>query len=95
MINHVVLISWKSGTDASTIAAAMSDLRALGERIPGVELVAAGEALAEGPYTHGLLVRLADAEALQAYLKHPAHEEVVKSWIGPHRDQILAVDFEG
>ena len=95
VVEHIVLFKWKGGTSKETIsglAAALNSLRSCHV----VLSVSFGEsfttARAKG-FTHGLIVRLPDKAALPVYAKHPDHVAVLKK-LGPHVEDILAIDFE-
>jgi hypothetical protein len=47
-----------------------------------------------GEYSHVLLVVVDDMPAVQRYLDHPAHVEVVKKFVAPFREARLAIDLE-
>ena len=44
--------------------------------------------------THGLVVRLTDRAALEAYGLHPEHQRVLQNFIDPIRADILALNYE-
>jgi Stress responsive A/B Barrel Domain len=94
VINHIVLLNWKEETDPETVDAAIAALRALAGEIPEVVSSACGPAIAAAKFTHGLIVQLADREALQVYLDNAAHQDVVQRYIRPHAAEVVALDFE-
>jgi len=63
--------------------------------IPGVEYASAGENFSphSGGHTHGLVVRLKDREAFEAYLVHPRHKEVAQA-LPPFIESRILVDYE-
>ena len=96
MIEHIVLFRWKPEATPAQVRQVVEGLRALRENIPGILDLTCGEnfsSRARG-FKHGLVVRLADRAALEAYGPHPAHQHVVQSFINPIREDILAFDYE-
>lgn len=95
-IVHIVLFKWKPETTPQQITAAMEGLRALDGRIPGVLELTCGENFTDRGqgFTHGLLVRLTDREALDTYQTHPEHQAVVQEAIRPFLADIIALDYE-
>jgi antibiotic biosynthesis monooxygenase (ABM) superfamily enzyme len=78
-VTHVVLFRARAEQDAP-LTALVARFPALREQIDGIEYAVAGPALASDAtrgYTHALVMRFADAAALQAYESHPAHEALV------------------
>ena len=82
-LNHVVLISLRDPADAPE---RLADCREMLARVDSVETICVGthtdtgRDAVDGNYDVGLCVGLADAEALQAYLDHPSHLELVRKW---------------
>ena len=80
MILHVVSLKWAEGVgeaDVAGVEAALDGLAAL----PGVESLVRGANLGFNPKTaatcdYGFVLRLADAEAMRAYMEHPRHVEL-------------------
>ena len=96
MVEHIVLFRWAEGTSREAIDSASAELRELKGKIAGVLDVSCGaniSALAQG-YTHGLVVRLRDGAALEAYYPHPEHQRVLQNFVNPIRADILALDYE-
>ena len=50
-----------------------------------------GEGLNDG-FTHGFIMTFDSAESRDAYLPHPAHEEV-KAIVVPHLERLVVFDF--
>ena len=96
MIHHVVLFRFAATASPLAIEAAGAALLALQSRVPEVRRMAFGPNLADSraEYSHALLVLLDDMAAVQRYLDHPAHVEVVKKFLLPIREGRLAIDFE-
>jgi hypothetical protein len=94
MLVHVAIFRWKAGTPADAVTSALADVRALEQKIPGVQAIYCGENFskwAEG-YTHAVVVVAQDQQALDAYRKHPDHEAVAAK-IEAMEDRGIGVDF--
>jgi hypothetical protein len=95
-IVHVVLFKWAEGATPEAIEAVITGLRGMQGRIEGMTDFSCGENFsprAKG-YTHGLVAHFTDRAALDAYMTHPVHVEVVKTCIDPIRGDTLAFDYE-
>lgn len=92
MITHVVLFRMAEGSEPAEL---VSRLRALPDQIREIRSYHAGVDVVHGPtsYDVGLVSGFADLDALEAYRRHPAHQEVLE-WIGVHTTDRVAVDFE-
>lgn len=93
MIDHVVFFAVRPGENASGMLQALSALR---DAIPGVVSLSVGETFTArgGKFTHGLIVRLENREALQGYLDHPAHVAAVEDHVKPILDELLVLDWD-
>ena len=96
MIEHIVLFQWKPEATPEQIESALTELKALQTKIPNVLALSVGKNFSERSqgFTHGLVVRFPDREALEVYGPHKAHQHVVQTFINPIRLDILAVDYE-
>ena len=96
MLEHIVLFRWKPSTDAPTQARIIRELLALKGLIPEIIDISGGANFSERSqgYTHGIVIRFRDRQSLDAYQIHPEHQRVVKEWVRPHLEEILAVDYE-
>ena len=96
MIEHVVLFKVKAGTPAASVTAMLGGLAGLKTRVPGIVDLSVGANFTDRNkgFTHGLVVRFQDRAALEAYLPHPAHQEVVQSYIRPIIEDVIALDYE-
>lgn len=95
MYTHIALFKWKPSAEKSAIEAALKDVEALQGKIPGVIEISTGEnqsRYAEG-YTHVVLVRGENKEAIEAYRKHSDHE-LVSAKIESMEEHGIGVDFE-
>jgi hypothetical protein len=96
MVEHIVLFRWKEDATPEAIQRVLDGLRGLKGKIPGIVDLTCGpdfSGRARG-FTHGMVVRFVDRSALESYLPHPFHQEVVKTFIDPIRVDVLACDFE-
>ena len=95
-VEHVVLFQWKTGTSDETIEGILTALRGLQQSVPGILSLTCGTNFCERAqgYTHGLVVRLESRAALEVYGPHPAHQSVVSEFILPHKELVLALDYE-
>lgn len=96
MIEHIVLFKVKAGTPLEAVTAMMNGLKALPSAVPGIVSLSVGANFTDRNkgFTHGLVVRFQDKAALDGYIPHPAHREVVEKLIRPITDDVLAVDYE-
>ena len=96
MIEHVVLFKVKAGTPAASVKAMVDGLAGLKTRVPGIVDLSVGANFTDrnNGFTHGLVVRFRDKAALEGYLPHPAHQEVVQGNIRPIIEDLIAVDYE-
>ncbi len=96
MVEHAVLFKVRAGTPAEAVAAMIAGLRGLRSQVPGVVDLTAGTNFSDRSkgYTHGLVVRFTDKTALDGYLPHPAHRDVVERLIRPIIEDVLVVDYE-
>ena len=94
MIQHIVLLKWKPGTTDAQIDAAFGKAQELVDGIASVERVSLGRNRAEDDhgYSHALIVRLSDDDALSAYLHHPTRERYVREVLGPIEEERIEVD---
>jgi len=94
MYIHIAIFKWRTGTEAETIMRALQEVAALESKIPGVIEIAWGEnesQFSEG-YSHVVIVRGKDKDAIQAYRAHPDHEAVAARIEGIEEHGI-GVDF--
>jgi hypothetical protein len=78
MIIHVVLLQPKDEISSEEITAALEQVQALQEAIPGIIDVEIGEnrSMNHQGYTHGFVMRFVDSDHLKVYAPHPAHRVV-------------------
>ena len=96
MITHIVLIRWTEEASQEAKDSAMTELRNLKNKIPGIVDVSSGVNFSERAkgYTHGLVFHFNDKAAVEAYLAHPEHVRVVQNFLNPFREDTLVFDYE-
>ena len=96
MILHVVLLRFQASTTPIQIEDARRALLSMRGAVPGVHGVSFGPNLApsaaEWPYV--LVVALEDASAVEPYLAHPLHQDVLARYVRPVLEARLAADAE-
>lgn len=95
-LRHLVLLGFKAGTDAATVAEIERRFAALKELIPEVVDLEWGrdespEGLQKG-HTHCFLLTFADRAGRDVYLPHPRHQDFV-AFVGPHVETVTVVDY--
>ena len=94
MIQHIVLLKWKPGTTDEQIDRAFGQAQELVDGIESVERVTLGRnrgAMDHG-FTHALIVRLSDEDALSSYLRHPVRERYVGEILAPIEQERIEID---
>jgi hypothetical protein len=96
MVEHIVLFRWNEEATQEAITQVVEELRLLKDKIPGIIDLTCGANFSDRAqgYTHGLVVRLTDRNALEVYGPHPEHQRVVQNFISPIRADVLALDYE-
>lgn len=96
MINHVVLIKFKSGAKDDKIDDLEKGLDDLPNQIVEVQAFEFGRDLihSERSYDFALVSLFANLEALRRYQEHPAHLKVLQK-MNRMSEDIITVDFEG
>ena|SRR5580693_4508360 len=96
MIVHIVLFRWIENTNQGAIDTAMTELRLLKDKIPGIVEVTSGKNFSERSkgFTHGLIFHFKDRAALDGYLPHSEHQRVVQKILNPIRSDTLIFDYE-
>lgn len=91
---HVALYHWKDGTTEAQINDALAQIAALEQRVDGIVEIscAKNESKYGKGYTHVILVRGRDAQALAAYRAHPDHD-VAAALIEAMEERGIGVDF--
>ena len=87
MIAHLVLFKPKADLSPADREALAGALMAAAKQIPSVRRVRVGRRVTHGrpyeqlmriDYTHAAILEFDDLDGLQAYLRHPAHEELAR-----------------
>jgi hypothetical protein len=94
VIQHIVLLKWKPGTDEDRVLEAFSRAEHLANQIEGVQRLTLGRnrVAANHGYTHALIVQLADEEALRAYLDHPLRKRYISEHMEPIEAERIEID---
>lgn len=79
---HTVLLKFRGDIPPGDIEDIFGQIRALGEKIPGILSFTGGpysspEGLNRG-FTHGFVMRFSDEVSRDTYLPHPEHQRVVE-----------------
>lgn len=85
MLTHIVLITAADDATDEQVEAMVSGLRSLPAQIDAIGSYEVGRdlGLAEGNATVAIQATFASPEDLEAYVVHPAHQEVVTELIRP------------
>lgn len=85
MLTHLVLITARPDATDEQVDAVIAGLRALPPQIAEIDGYEVGRdlGLAEGNATIAIQATFASPEDLQAYVVHPAHQQVVTELIRP------------
>lgn len=96
MIEHIVLLRWNDTASQEAINTAMTELRGLKGKIPGIVDISSGVNFSERGkgFTHGLVFRFKDRASLEGYLPHPEHQRVVQKFLNPIRADAIIFDYE-
>ncbi len=93
-VQHMVWMKFNDSITADRIDWHMNNLAGLAVKIDVIQHLSVGPSFTDRArgYTHGLLVTLADRNALTTYLDHPEHIAVAK----PLKEDadVMAVDIE-
>jgi len=96
MVEHLVILKFKEDSTPEQIDAFVEKARGLKDKIEGVVDLSVGANYTDRSqgFTHGVCVRFTDKAALEHYLPHPDHQEVVQNYIKPIVDDLIVVDYE-
>ena len=93
-IEHIVLLEKKDDATDEQTQAALSGIRSLEEKIPGVlEVKISNNITDRAPYSHGAIITMRDRETLAGYGPHPAHQQVLQL-LQPVAANLVVVDIE-
>ena len=95
MIRHIVLFKLKAGLDASVVERHMADFARLAGSLPAIREIDVQRDIVgrDVSATFGLVVDLADLDALAAYRVHPEHQAAFAR-LQPNLDQMLVLDYQ-
>jgi hypothetical protein len=85
MIRHIAVFRWREGTTPEQVAALHAGLAALPGQVPSIRAYTHGPdlELGEGRWDYALVGDFDDAEGYQAYVDHPAHDDVRRALLSP------------
>lgn len=95
MLTHIAIFKWKPKTSQEDIDAALKEVEDLRFKIPGILEITTGEnqsRYSQG-YTHVVLVKGDDKEAIEAYRNHPDHKTVAAK-IEAMEEHGIGIDLE-
>lgn len=91
---HIALYKWKPEVTPEQINQVLQDVESLAAKVPGILDITTGENTSkygEG-YTHVILVRGENQDAIDAYRNHPDHTKAA-TLIESMENQGIGVDF--
>jgi antibiotic biosynthesis monooxygenase (ABM) superfamily enzyme len=94
MIIHAFAFRWKPDATAEHKERAASEIKAFQGQIPGLIETHVGENFSPRSQGHdlGAVMKFTDRDALEAYMVHPLHQELV-NWLIAYVEPI-EIDFE-
>lgn len=96
MIRHVVFFEFKDGVSQEDIEAMEAALNALPDRIDSVEAYTVGRdvGLSDVAVDFAVVADFATPEGYLEYRSHPAHLEVVETYVSPIVARFSRIQFE-
>lgn len=96
MLEHIVIIKFKEGTSKDHLVKVRDHLLALQGEIDTIKRITAGINFSDRNkgFSLGLVVTFDNKAGLEHYGPHPAHQKVVNELIGPHKVDVIAVDYD-
>jgi hypothetical protein len=95
-ISHIVLVTWKSGSQVAAEDLVRPAIRGFVDTIPDVESVVEGPSVSpeglEDGFEYGFVVTFASTQARDAYLDDPVHRPVAEA-IGTAAKRIAVFDI--
>ena len=95
-VRHVVLVSWKSGSQGAAENFVRPAIRGFVDTIAGVQSVVEGHSSSpeglEDCFDYGFVVTFATVQARDAYLDDPVHRPVAEA-IGAAAERIVVFDI--
>jgi hypothetical protein len=92
MLRHVVIWSMSEGHEGE-LDDVLRELQALPAKVEEIEGLSAGRLLNESALEGVLCVDVADAEALERYRSHPAHQPVLER-LRTTAAELVVADYE-
>ena len=91
---HIALYKWKKMVDEEQVVKVLKEIESLVNKVPGIVEISTGLNTSKysGGYTHVILVRGRDQEAIDSYRNHPDHIKAA-SIIDGLEDLGIGVDF--
>lgn len=89
---HIVTVKWKAGTTQEQIQAAIQGVEKMAREIPGIKNIWLTPIKVQGGMDTAFAMEFESKEALDAYAKHPAHDEWYKVYI-PIRERSVTHDL--
>lgn len=96
MIRHIALFKLKDDADPSTKQSLEEGLFLLAQTIPQISSYEYGAdlGLRAGNFDFAVVADFEDAEAFEAYVQHPDHQQFLKSRLTPVLADRVSVQFE-
>ena len=95
MIEHIVLIKLKQDSlhKLDEICAALNSLK---EKIPEIVAISAGRNFSDRHqgFQMGLRSQFKSEADLKIYTEHPEHQDVLNRLIAPHKEDVIALDYQ-
>lgn len=95
MVIHIALFKWRDDVSEKDISQVMADIKSLKGKINGITELYCGKNFSKWSksYTHAVIVKVKDREALEVYRNHPRHIPVAKRVEELEKDSI-GIDIE-
>ena len=96
MTTHILLAKWKPTVSDADVQKLFHSIEELRVPIPQILSCQAGENFSTYSmgFTHAVVLTFANRDALQHYLRHPAHRPVVDLW-NQLQEQWIGIDLDG
>lgn len=93
-IVHHVWFKFKADASAEAVKKVFDELLALKGKVPAILEISVGKNFTERAkgFTHGLTVIVPNGQ-LAAYADHPEHQRVLKDFILPIKEDVMALDY--
>jgi hypothetical protein len=93
-LQHIVWLKKKDACSQQQMQVLLDEVCSLANVISQIQSVSSGINITDraNGFTHGIIVTVADQQALQTYISHPAHIAIGKKLV--ENADILAMDYE-